>query len=76
MDLIVPIIQDVCTPGHLSVLAALIQGTKPDLLTPYLKSLGDLLSEDNICRNRNVKIKSFTIKILFSFRIFKICFLF
>mgnify|MGYP006989426465 FL=1 len=54
MQLLVPIVQDVCTTGHLCVLAALIRGTDPSLLKPHIIRIGQLLSDDCICRVRKV----------------------
>lgn len=55
MDLFVPIAQDICTAGHLCVLAALIRGSQRNLLRPRIVEIGDLLSDDNICRVRKVQ---------------------
>ncbi|KAK6623818.1 hypothetical protein RUM44_010674 [Polyplax serrata] len=52
MQLVVPVIQDICTAGHLCVLAALIRGSKVNLLLPHILQIGEVLSDDSICRVR------------------------
>lgn len=54
MQLVVPVIQDICTAGHLCVLAALIRGSKVNLLLPHILQIGEVLSDDSICRVRKV----------------------
>lgn len=56
MNLLLQVVEDVCTSGHLCVLSALIRGTKFDLLQSHFDSITNLLSSDNISRNRNASI--------------------
>ncbi|KAL0278385.1 UNVERIFIED_CONTAM: hypothetical protein PYX00_000222 [Menopon gallinae] len=64
MKLLLQVVEDSCTAGHLCVLSALIRGTKLDLLQSHFDSITDLLSTDNICRNRNA---------VYQFQLLKCC---